>query len=134
MIIVLNNQRRSCKIKSEKSEFSRTCIMRKDKKRFFKKNQFFFHDIDHETEKELEKNLRIAFIDGFCFISPKIISLRRNKTHKNALYKPCVFTKDKWCSMLPIFAPVSLSFFFFTVFGREGGAGTIYLGPYYTKS
>ena len=52
----------------------------------------------------------MAFIDGFCSISPKTISLRRNKTHENALYKPCVFTKDKWCSMMPIFVLVSLFF------------------------
>ena len=67
--------------------------MKKEKKGLSRKMNFFYDD--HEIEKELEKNLRIAFINGFCSISPKIISLRRNKTHENALYKPCVFTKDK---------------------------------------
>ena len=95
------------------------------KKGLSRKMNFFLWLIDHEIEKELEKNLRMAFIDGFFSISPKIISLRRNKTHENALYKPCVFTKDKWCSMLPIFVLVSP---FFTVFGRET-ARAIYLGP-----
>ena len=87
--------------------------MKKEKKGLLRKMNFFSWLIDHETEKELEKNLRIAFIDGFCSISSKIISLRRNKTHENALYKPCVFTKDKWCSMMPIFVLVSLLFLTF---------------------
>ena len=69
--------------------------MKKEKKGLLRKIIFFSWLIDHETEKELEKNLRIAFINGFCSISPKTISLRRNKTHENALYKPCVFTKDQ---------------------------------------
>ena len=47
-----------------------------------KKNEFFPRHIDHEIEIELEKNLRIALINGFCFISPKVISLKRNKTHE----------------------------------------------------
>ena len=47
-----------------------------------KKNEFFSRHIDHEIEIELEKNLQIAFINGFCSISPKVISLSRNKTHE----------------------------------------------------
>ena len=47
-----------------------------------KKNEFFSRHIDHEIEIELEKNLRIALINGFCSISPKEISLNRNKTHE----------------------------------------------------
>ena len=35
--------------------------MKKSEKSFIKKNDFFFHDIDHEVEKEFEKNLRIAY-------------------------------------------------------------------------
>ena len=84
--------------------------MKKEKKGLLRRINFFLRLIDHEIEKELEKNLRIAFINGFCSFSPKTISLRRNKTHENALYKPCVFTKDKWCSMMPIFVLVSLLF------------------------
>ena len=84
--------------------------MKKEKKGLLRKMNFFSWLIDHETEKELEKKLRIAFIKGICSISPKTMSLRRNKTHENALYKPCVFTKDKWCSMMPIFVLVSLLF------------------------
>ena len=82
MIIGLNNQRRSCKLKWEKSEFSRTCIIKKEKKGLWRKMNFFSWHIDHEIEIELEKKLRIAFIDGFCSIFPKTISLRRNKTHE----------------------------------------------------
>ena len=57
--------------------------MKKEKKGLLRKMNFLSL-IDHEIEKELEKNLQIAFINGFCFISPKTISLRRNKTHENA--------------------------------------------------
>ena len=35
--------------------------MKKGEKRFIKKNDFFCHDVDHEVEKEFEKNLRIAY-------------------------------------------------------------------------
>ena len=40
--------------------------MKKEKKGSLRKMNFFFWLIDHEIEKELEKNLRIAFINGFC--------------------------------------------------------------------
>ena len=46
--------------------------MKKEKKGLLRKMNFLWL-IDHEIEKELEKNLRIAFINGFCFISPKTI-------------------------------------------------------------
>ena len=71
------------KLKQEKSD--KDLYNEEREKRFMKKNEFFSRHIDHEIEIELEKNLRIAFIDGFCSISPKVISLRRNKTHENAL-------------------------------------------------
>ena len=35
--------------------------MKKAIKGLLRKNYFFFHDIDHEVEKEFEKNLRIAY-------------------------------------------------------------------------
>ena len=42
--------------------------------------------IDQEVEKELKKNLRIAFINGFCLISPKKLKYRSGgtKRHENA--------------------------------------------------
>ena len=39
--------------------------MKKEKKGSLRKMNFFLL-IDHEIVKELEKNLRIAFINGFC--------------------------------------------------------------------
>ena len=35
--------------------------MKKAIKGLLRKNYFFFYDIDHEVEKEFEKNLRIAY-------------------------------------------------------------------------
>ena len=72
----------------------------------------------------------MAFIDGFCSISPKIISLRRNKTHEmlsTNLVSSQKTSDARCCQFLFLF-----HFFFFIVFGRER-AGAIYLGPYYTK-
>ena len=40
--------------------------MKKEKKGLLRRINFFLWLIDHEIEKELEKNLRIAFINGFC--------------------------------------------------------------------
>ena len=118
MIIGLNNQRRSYKLKEEKSEFSRTCIMKKEKKGLLRKMIFFMTYRSWSRRGSWEK-FAYSFIYGFCSISPKTISLRRNKTHENALYKPCVFTEDKWCSMIPIFVLVSLLFLTF-LGGKEG--------------
>ena len=33
----------------------------KRRKKVYYEERFFFHDIDHEVEKEFEKNLRIAY-------------------------------------------------------------------------
>ena len=69
---------------------------------------FFLWLIDREIEKELEKNLRIAFINGFCFISPKTISLRRNKTHEmlSKNFVPSQKTSDdRCCQFLFLFLP-----------------------------
>ena len=49
-----------------------------------KKNEFFSRHINHEIEIELEKNLQIAFINGFCSISPKVI-LKQKQNTRNAL-------------------------------------------------
>ena len=81
MIIGLNNQRRSCKLKWEKSEFSRTCIMKKEKKGLLRKMIFFMTYRSWNRKGTWEK-FAYSFIYGFCFISPKTISLRRNKTHE----------------------------------------------------
>ena len=105
--------------------------MKKEKKGLLRKMNFFSWLIDHETEKELEKNLRIAFINGICSISPKTVSLRRNKTHENALYKPCVFTKNKWCSMMPIFVLVSLLFLRFCTNKKQKVRNLRYKGGNY---
>ena len=68
---------------------------------------------------------------AFCSISPKTMSLRRNKTHENALYKPCVFTKDKWCSMMPIFFLVSLLFLRFCTNKKQKVRNLRYKGGNY---
>ena len=106
--------------------------MKKEKKGLLRKMSFFFHDLlIMKQKKELEKNLRIAFINGICSISPKTMSLRRNKTHENALYKPCVFTKDKWCSMMPIFVLVSLLFLRFCTNKKQKVRNLRYKGGNY---
>ena len=80
-------------------------------KGFIKKNESSFYDLSiMKKKRNLRKNLWIGLTNGFCFISSKIISFRSKKTHENALYKPCVFTEDKWYSMLPTFFVVSLLF------------------------
>ena len=77
-----------------------------------KKNEFFSRHIDHEIEIELEKNLRIALINGF--FSKNLVSSQK--------------TSDARCCQF-----LFLFHFCFTVFGRET-ARAIYLGPYCTKS
>ena len=131
MIIGLNNRKKSCKLKQEKSEFLRTCKMKKAIKGLLRKTIFFFMTSIMKQRRNLRK-ICGQFINGFCSIFPKIIRGEKQNTRKCSLRTLCLHKRQvmldaaKFCSCFFSFL------FYFTVFWR-GSAGDIYVGPYYTK-
>ena len=101
-----------------------TFTMKKAKRRFIKIINFFSWLIDHELEKELEKNLRIAFSNGFCSISAKWYRSGETRRHEMLYKHPYFTTGDR--RLLLIFVFVLL---LFLNFGREGELGFIILCP-----
>ena len=118
MIIGLNNRRKSCKLKQEKSEFSRTCKMKKAIKGLLRKTIFFFMTSIMKQRRNLRK-ICGQLINGFCSIFPKIIRGEKQNTRKCSLLTLCLHKRQvmldaaKFCSC----------FTFFTVFFFFGGGG-----------
>ena len=101
--------------------------MKKEKKGLSRKMNFFYDD--HEIEKELEKNLRIALM---AFVLSPLKQYRSGET-KHTKMLSTTLCLHKRQVMLDAANFCSCFTFFFTVFGRET-ARAIYLGPYCTKS
>ena len=118
MIIGLINRRKSCKLNQEKSEFSRTCKMKKAIKGLLRKNYFFFMTSIMKQRRNLRK-ICGQLINGFCSISPKIIRGEKQNTRKCSLLTSCLhkrqvmFDAAKFCSC----------FTFFLYNFLEGGGG-----------
>ena len=132
MIISLNNRRKSCKLNQEKSEFSRTCKMKKAIKGLLRKKDFFFHNLSIMKQRRNLRKICGQLINSFCSISPKIIRGEKQNTRKCSPLTLCLHKRQvmldaiKFCSCF--------TFFFYNFLERGGGGGNIYLGPYYTKS
>ena len=118
MIISLINRRKSCKLNQEKSEFSRTCKMKKAIKGLLRKTIFFFMTSIMKQRRNLRK-ICGQLINGFCSIFPKIIRGEKQNTRKCSLRTLCLHKRQvmldaaKFCSC----------FTFFTVFFFFGGGG-----------
>ena len=129
MIIGLNNRRKQCKnVQQEKSEFSRTCKMKKAIKGLLRKTFFFMTSIMKQR-----RNLRKIcgqLINGFCSISPKIIRGEKQNTRKCSLLILCLHKRQvmldaaKFCSCF--------TFFFLQFFGG-GGLEVFIQGPIIQK-
>ena len=130
MIIGLNNRRKSCKnVQQEKSEFSRTCKMKKAIKGLLRKTIFFFMTSIMKQRRNLRK-ICGQLINGFCSIFPKIIRGEKQNTRKCSLRTLCLHKRQvmldaaKFCSCF--------TSFFFTIFWR-GGLQIFIQGPIIQK-
>ena len=83
----LNDQRRLCKLEQETLNFQWIVVMKKAKKDLKRKIIFFMTYRSWSRKGTWKKKLRIAFINGFCFIFPKkrTVQEKRNDT-KMLLY------------------------------------------------
>ena len=130
MIIGLNNRKKSCKLKQEKSEFLRTCKMKKAIKGLLRKTIFFFMTSIMKQRRKLRK-ICGQLMNGFCSIFPKIIRGEKQNTRKCSPLILCLHKRQvmldaaKFCSCF--------TFFFFTIFWREGGLEIFIQGPIIQK-
>ena len=118
MIIGLNNRRKSCKnVQQQKSEFSRTCKMKKAIKGLLRKNDFFFMTSIMKQRRNL-RTICGQLINGFCSISPKIMRGEKQITQKCSLLTSCLHKRQamldatKFCSCF--------TFFFYSFWEGEG--------------
>ena len=128
MIIGLINRRKSCKLNQEKSEFSRTCKMKKAIKGLLRKKDFFFHNLSIMKQRRNLRKICGQLINGFCSISPKIIRGEKQNTRKCSLLTSCLHKRQvmldaaKFCSCF--------TFFFFYNFLEGGGGLEVFIqGP-----
>ena len=117
MIISLNNRRKSRKLNWEKSEFSRTCKMKKAIKGLLRKKDLFFHNLSIMKQRRNQRKICGQLINGFCSISPKIIRGEKQNTRKcspltSCLHKRQVMLDAKFCSCF--------TFFFYSFLEGEG--------------
>ena len=124
MIIGLNNRKKSCKLKQEKSEFLRTCKMKKAIKGLLRKTIFFFMTSIMKQRRNLRK-ICGQLINGFCSISPKQIRGEKQNTRKCSLLTSFLHKRQvmldaaKFCSC----------FTFFNSFLEGGGLEMFIQGP-----